>query len=142
MHTRNLGFLLGACLTAGMCLAQQADPNQAPAATAQEPAPHHAMNPDKQSKHLGKKLGLSQDQVAQIEPILADRQQQVQALRADTSMSAEDRRSKRQAIQQDSKAKIEAVLNDTQKQQYEQMLAERGAHRRNPQQSPQTQPGQ
>jgi periplasmic protein CpxP/Spy len=148
MQTRNLALLLGACLTTGACLAQQADPNQtpaqAPAATAQQTAPSHPRNPDKQAKHLGKQLGLTRDQVAQIRPILADRQQQFQALQADTSLNPQDRRAKRQAIQQDSKAKIEAVLNDTQKQQYEQMLAERRAHRKNQQQAPQTQaqPGQ
>lgn len=151
MQTRNLALLLGAVLTAGTCLAQQADPSQAPAGqaptaqapatTVQQAAPRHAMNPDKQAKHLAKELGLTRDQVAQIKPILADRQQQVQALQADNSLAAADRRSKMKAIQQESKAKVEAVLNDTQKQQYEQMLAARRAHRQN-QQAPQAQPGQ
>jgi hypothetical protein len=99
------------------------------------------MNPDKQAKHMAKQLGLTRDQVAQIKPILADRQQQFQALQADTTLAQQDRRSKMKAIQQDSKTKIEAVLNDTQKQQYEQMLADRRAHRKNQQQTPQTQPG-
>ena len=89
-------------------------------------------NPDKQARHLGKKLGLSGDQVAQIKPILADRQQQMQSLHADTSLAPQDRRAKAQAIQQDSKSKIEAVLNDSQKQQFEQMLAERHAHHQHP----------
>lgn len=148
MQTRNLALLLGAVLTAGTCFAQQAEPTpasqaQPPAATAQQAAPRHAMNPDKQAKHLGKQLGLNRDQIAQIKPILADRQQQVQSLRADASLTQQDRRSKMKAIQQDSKSKIEAVLNDTQKQQYEQMLADRRAHRRNQQQAPQSeQPGQ
>lgn len=147
MQTRNLALLLGAVLTAGTCFAQQADSAQtapqAPAATAPQSAaqaaPRHAMNPDKQAKHLGKQLGLNRDQLAQIKPILADRQQQFQALRADTSLTQQDRRSKMRAIQQDSKTKIEAVLNDTQKQQYEQMLTDRRAHRRNQQQTPQPQ---
>jgi len=77
-----------------------------------------------------KKLGLSQDQVAQIKPVLEDRTQKMQALRADASLSPQDRRAKAQDIMQDSKNKIEAVLNDTQKQQFEQMLAERRGHRR------------
>jgi protein CpxP len=149
MQTRNLALLLGAVLTTGMCLAQQPAPApeaqapvaQAPAAAAQQPAPRHAMNPERQAKHLAKQLGLSQDQVAQIKPILADRQQQFQTMQADQSLSAKDRHSKMKAIQQDSKTKIEAVLNDTQKQQYEQMLADRRAHRKN-QQPAQPQPGQ
>jgi len=145
MRTRNIALLLGAVLTTGVCFAQQADTNQtaqqAPTAT-QQAASRHAMNPDKQARHLGKKLGLSRDQVAQIQPILVDRQQQFQTLRADTSLSARDRRSKMRAIQQDSKTKIEVLLNDTQKRQYEQMLADRRSHRKGQQQpQTQTQPG-
>jgi hypothetical protein len=36
---------------------------------------------------------------------------------------------------QDSKGKLEAALNDTQKQQFEQMLAERRSHRNHQPQS-------
>jgi len=86
------------------------------------------MDPAKQAAHLGKRLGLSGDQVAQITPIFTDRQQQMQSLRADTSLTQQDRRTKARAIMQDSKSKIEAVMNDTQKQQFEQMLAERRSH--------------
>lgn len=87
----------------------------------------HAPNAKRQARHLAKTLGLSQDQVAQIKPILADRIQQMQSLRADTTLSPQDRREKARAIMQDSRSKIEAVLNDQQKQQFEQMLAQRRA---------------
>jgi len=60
---------------------------------------------------------------------LTARQQQMQALRADASLAEQDRHVKARAIMQDSDSKIEAVMNDTQKQQFEQMLAERRAHR-------------
>ena len=66
--------------------------------------------------------------MAQIKPILADRFQKMQTLRADTSLSQQDRHGKVRAIMQDSNSKIEAVLNDTQKQQFEQMLAQRRSH--------------
>ena len=125
-------LFLGALLSAGTLIAQQ-DPDQAPAPATPATAQQHAPNPNKQAKHLAKELSLTQDQVAQIEPILADRSQQMQSLRADTSVTPRDRRAKARAIQQDSKAKIEAVLNDTQKQQYEQMLAQR--HSRHSQES-------
>ena len=96
------------------------------------PAPEghgrHGMNPNKQAKHLAKELNLTPDQVSQIKPILVDRKQQIESLRADSSLAPQDRREKMRAIQQDSKSKIEAVLNDTQKQQFEQMLANRRAH--------------
>jgi len=80
------------------------------------------------AQHLAKKLNLSNDQVAQIKPVLEDRVQQIQALRADTSLSQQARRDKAHQIMQDSNNRIEAALNDTQKQQFDQMLQERRAH--------------
>jgi Spy/CpxP family protein refolding chaperone len=125
-------MLLGALLTTGVALAQapdQSPQSNAPQAAANQQArPHHEINPDRQASHLGKKLGLSGDQVAQIKPILEARQQQMQGLRSDTSLAPQDRRAKAHDIMQDSKNKIEAVLNNTQKQQFEQMLEERRAH--------------
>lgn len=140
---------LGAFVSAGMLMAQQASPNQAPppdasqAAPAQpdqaqpqpnqaQPAPpmRHAPNPHRQARHLAKALGLSRDQVAQIEPILADRIQKMQTLRNDASVSPRDRRAQMRQIMQDSNSRIEAVLNDQQKQQFEQMQAARREHRR------------
>jgi Spy/CpxP family protein refolding chaperone len=126
-------IFLGALLSTGMLMAQAPDATQAPAqnapqAQAESGRHHHAQDPTKQAKHLGKKLGLTKDQVAQIEPILADRQQQMQSLRADASLAPQDRRAKAQTLQQDAKSKIEALLNDAQKQKFEQMMAERRAH--------------
>jgi hypothetical protein len=134
MQTRKATIFLTALLSTGALMAQQAttapdQANNAPQAVQSQSGEHrHAMNPDKQAKHLAKKLGLSQDQVAQIKPILAERQSEMQSLRADSTLTQQDRRAKAQGIQQDSKSKIEAVLNDTQKQQFEQMLAQRRAH--------------
>ncbi len=131
MRSIKATIVLGTLLTTGMAFAQSADTAPAaPSAQVEQGKARHQMNPDKMAKHLAKKLGLSQDQVAQIKPILADRVQQMQSLRADSSLSPQDRRAKFQAIQQDSKSKIEAVLNDQQKQQFEQMMAERAAHHR------------
>ena len=93
-----------------------------------------------QARMMQRRLNLNQDQTAQIQTILADRRQQMEALRADSSLSDQDRRAQAQAIQQDSKSKIEALLNDTQKQQFEQMLAARKAHRQQMRRQPQTQP--
>jgi Spy/CpxP family protein refolding chaperone len=137
---------MGALLSTGMLIAQ------APADTqlSNQAAPqtlgteghghHHAMNPNKQAKHLAKELNLTPDQVNQIKPILADRDQRIQSLRADSSLAPKDRHEKMRSIQQDSKSKIEAVLNDNQKQQFEQMIANRRAHHKGGQAQP-TQPG-
>jgi len=97
--------------------------------------------PEVQSQWLARKLELSQDQVAQITPILTEQRHEMRALRADTSLSIQDRQAKAKAVRQDAKAKIEAQLNDSQKQQFEQMLAAARARRQHYQQQ-QRQPAQ
>jgi protein CpxP len=146
-------IVLGAILSSGLLMAQApANPNpdtQLSTQSAPQAAPQqgmgrqHEMNPNKQAHHLAKSLGLSKDQVQQIRPILADRDQQIQSLRGDANLAPQDRREKMRSIQQDSKGKIEAVLNDSQKQQFEQMLANRRGHRKGgePNQAQPTQPG-
>jgi periplasmic protein CpxP/Spy len=135
MNARKATMILGALLSASMVLAQAPNAAQTPDANAQQAAPqqpgnhHRNFDPNRQAAHLGKRLGLSNDQVAQLTPILTDRRQQMQSLRADTSLTQQDRRAKARVIMQDSNSKIESLLNDTQKQQYEQMLANRRAHR-------------
>lgn len=130
MHTslRKLTYsgLLVAALTAGASLVyaqEAAQPTEPPAAHHK-----HAPNPDREAKHLTKVLNLSSDQENQIKPILADQKQQIKALRDDSALAPKDKREKMMSIRQDSKTKLEAVLNDQQKQQFEQMLADRKAH--------------
>ena len=132
MHIRTISMFLGAMLSTGVVLAQSPDQAQpsSPAQATQGERGHHTADPDRMANHLGKKLNLSSDQVAQIKPVLENRAQQMQALRADATLSAQDRRAKAQDILADSKNKIEAVLNDTQKQQFEQMMQDRRAHRK------------
>ena len=144
---RNAGkatLILGALLSAGLVLAQAPTANQTPSANAPQAAPaqqgHRNFDPNQQAAHMSKRLGLSDDQVAQIKPILADRFQQMQTLRADTSLSEQDRHAKFRALMQDSNTKIESVLNDTQKQQFEKMQAERRSHQHNRQEPAASQP--
>jgi hypothetical protein len=124
-------ILFGALLSAGSLLAQAPDANQASTTTTQTSTnnPQREHDPAKQAAHLGKQLGLSSDQVAQITPIFADRQQQFQNLRADNSLRPRVRRAKAKEILKNSTAKVEAILNETQKQQFERMMADRKAHR-------------
>ncbi|HTV82072.1 MAG TPA: hypothetical protein VME18_05435 [Acidobacteriaceae bacterium] len=89
---------------------------------------HHRMDPDAELKHMTQELGLSADQQNQIRPILVDRQQKMQALWRNQSLSRDDRRSQMMSIRQDSNAKIEALLSDQQKQQFEAMQERHGRH--------------
>lgn len=91
-------------------------------------AERHRPDPQRQVQTLSKKLNLTEDQKNQILPILTDRQQQMQNIRQDSSLSPEDRRTKMRSVFDESDAKIKAVLNDQQKQKYEQMQQERREH--------------
>ena len=84
------------------------------------------MDPNRQLEHMTKALGLSADQQAQIKPVLADRDQKMQALFGDQSLSREDRHAKMMSIRQDSESKISAVLNDQQKAKYQEMQEHMG----------------
>ena len=87
------------------------------------------MDPDRQLEHMTKTLNLSTDQQTQIKPILVDRQQKMQALWQDQSLSRQDRRTRAMTIQQDTRTRLEAALNDQQKQQFEEMQAKMQARR-------------
>jgi len=149
MNATKATILLGALLSAAIVFAQaptsNPDSSQAPAANSAQTAPaqpgqhHRNFDPSQFAAHLGKRLSLSSDQVAQLTPILTARQQQMQTLRADASLTEQDRHTKAHAIMQDTNSKIEAVLTDPQKQQFEQMLAQRRQHRHNREQ-PSSQP--
>jgi protein CpxP len=76
------------------------------------------MDPDQQLARMTKRYNLSADQQTQVKPILVSQQQQMQALRGDSSMSREDRMAKMMSIRSDSTTKIQAILNDTQKKQF------------------------
>jgi Spy/CpxP family protein refolding chaperone len=120
-----LSFLLqSAVLAAGLLGGAYVfgqEPGLPPETAAPPPTPGHRgmMDPAQQLEQMTKRYNLSADQQSQIKPILASQQQQMQALRGDSSLSREDRMAKMQSIRADSKTKIEAVLNDDQKKQFE-----------------------
>jgi protein CpxP len=82
---------------------------------------HHAPNPQHQAKWMAKKLGLSADQQSQLEPVLADRDQQTQSLRTDSSLAPRDRHAKMEALRADTQQKINGILTPAQQQQFAQM---------------------
>ncbi len=131
-----IGSLLMAGFSGSILLAQ--DQSAPPAVSSQAPAASstqrtaHVPNPQHQAKRMAKVLGLTPDQVSKIEPILADRDQQVQSVRSDSTLARKDMRQRVHGIRRDSDSKIEAILNDSQKQQYEQIKQSRKANRQQP----------
>ncbi|MGH9589211.1 MAG: hypothetical protein ACRD25_02395 [Terracidiphilus sp.] len=155
MRTSKLtASLLGLFLCAGLAMAQEPGQSQndpAPAAqSTPPPARRRPPNPAREARRLGRQLGLSAGQVSQIKPLLARRQQQLEKVRTDPTLTPRQRRAQTRDIMRDGNSKLEAVMTDSQKQQYEQMLQARRAARRQrmqqqappEQQAPQDQPTQ
>jgi len=82
---------------------------------------HRAHNPHKTALKMGKKLGLSQDQTAKLEPILAERQQKMKALRTDTTLTADQKKDQRRQIQESTQTEMSGVLTSDQMQQLKTM---------------------
>ncbi|HTW77967.1 MAG TPA: hypothetical protein VME23_00355 [Terracidiphilus sp.] len=162
MQNRTLSIFCGLALASAMAMAQSSNPNPAPtnsqnqqsdqqvgiagqnapdnsAAPAGQQSPRRPATPRRQARVLARQLGLSPAQQAQIRPIIADRQQQIETLRADQSLTPRDRRLRVVGVIEDSRNRIEALLTDSQKQQFEQMLADRRARRQQQQALPQGQ---
>jgi Spy/CpxP family protein refolding chaperone len=70
---------------------------------------------------LATALNLTDDQKAKVKPILEARDSKMKDLRADTSLSPEDRRAKMQSIRQETQDKMKAVLTPEQLDKYQKM---------------------
>jgi Spy/CpxP family protein refolding chaperone len=106
-----LAFVLAGC----MAFAQQ--PAPASPATQAAPAPIHVANPRHQAAKLAKELNLTPDQTEKIEPILADRDQKIAALRTDTTLAPKALKKQMHAVQQSAKEQMDAVLTPEQAEQ-------------------------
>jgi periplasmic protein CpxP/Spy len=84
MNRLLLSTSLAMALSSSFILAQQQDTPPAPTAKH-----HHAHNPQREAAVISKKLNLSSDQTAKLEPILADRDNKIATLRNDTTISHE-----------------------------------------------------
>ncbi len=105
----------------------------APSTDAQQPPPpavqeHKAPHPKKEAKHLSKVLNLTADQTAKLEPILADRDQKIEALRANTALSPKDMHKQMKAIHESTDQQLAGVLTADQLQQMKDLRREHGPH--------------
>jgi Spy/CpxP family protein refolding chaperone len=131
--------LLTLTLLAGFTLAAQTaapatpPPSAAPQTPAAEPTPqdqaHQAM------EKIGSDLNLTADQKTKLEPIIAGEIQQVRDLRADTSMTPEQKQAKFQQTLSSDHAKIDSILTPEQKEKLAQ-LRQQQAQPPQPQASP------
>ena len=111
MNRLLLSTSLALALSSTLVFAQQ------PAAPAPVAKHHHAHNPERETARLTKKLNLTADQSAKLEPILADRDQKIAALKSDTTISPMIAHKQMHAIHQQTRQQLATVLTPDQLQQ-------------------------
>jgi len=131
MKTRLLSLTLGGLLALGItgaALAQDTPPPPPNSSQDQnQPAPPPEgrggmrMDPARQLERLTRELNLTSDQQEKIKPLLLERQQKMQTLMQDQSVSQEDRRAQMRTIMEGTNNSIKANLNDDQKQKFDAM---------------------
>ena len=127
---------LALALSGSLVFAQQQDASPAPAAKQ-----HHAHNPHREAAKLSKKLNLSADQTAKLEPILADRDNKIAALTNDKTISPVVMKQQMRAIRQQTRQQLATVLTPDQLQQIKSRHRGQGAPgQTQPEPPPQTQP--
>jgi periplasmic protein CpxP/Spy len=108
---------------------------------AQEPAPQgggqwggrgQMPTVDQRLQRMTQALNLSDDQQQKIKPILENESTQMQSLRADTSLSQEDRMAKMKEIRTNTSSQINPILNPDQQKQYAEMMSHMGRGRGGP----------
>jgi Spy/CpxP family protein refolding chaperone len=130
MQSRLLSLALGGMLalgTTGVMLAQDTPPPPPDQSQAGTPPQGRGMrmDPNRQLERLTQQLSLTSDQQEKIKPVLLERQQKMQALMQNQSLSEEDRRAQMRTIMEGSNNSIKANLTDDQKQKFDAMQQQR-----------------
>ena len=136
MQRRLLSLTLGGILAFGVtgaALAQDTPPPPPNSSQDQNQAGPPAdgrgrgmrMDPNRQLERMTRELSLTSDQQEKIKPLLLERQQKMQALMQDQSVSQEDRRAQMRTIMEGSNNSIKATLTDDQKQKFDAMQQQR-----------------
>jgi Spy/CpxP family protein refolding chaperone len=108
-------------LLAGLTFAQTPEEQQAPTPEKHAATHHNGESLDQHLQMLSEKLDLTEDQKTKIRPILQDQMQQMKAVRADGSLSEEQKRAKIKSIHDSSHDRINAVLTPEQQAKLKQM---------------------
>jgi Spy/CpxP family protein refolding chaperone len=129
MQTKLISLALSGLLALGItgaAFAQDTPPPPPPDQGQAGPPPEGGgrgmrMDPTRQLERMTRELNLTSDQQEKIKPLLVERQQKMQALMENQSLSQEDRRAQMRTIAEGTNNSIKANLNDDQKQKFDSM---------------------
>lgn len=109
--------------------AQNAAPAQNDALPPPPPDARRGPNPHRQARMMARKLGLTAEQEAAVEPILASRDKRMAEVRGNAALAPAMRRARVRRIGRESVREINALLTDAQKKEFKQMRQEQRAKR-------------
>jgi periplasmic protein CpxP/Spy len=109
-----LSTSLALALSGTLAFAQQPDAATAPTTAKTH---QHTHNPQREAARLSKRLNLSSDQTAKLEPILAGRDQKISALKNDPTITPMIAQKQMHAIHQQTREQLAAILTPDQIQQ-------------------------
>jgi periplasmic protein CpxP/Spy len=122
-----LSASLSIALSGVFAVAQATNPpNSSPAPSSKgHYVHHHHHNPQREAAFLSKKLNLTSDQTAKLEPILANRDQKMAALWSNSSLTPDERKQQMRTIHQDTEQQLSTILTPD---QLEQLKSHHGGH--------------
>jgi protein CpxP len=86
------------------------------------------MHPERRVEMMQKRLGLSDDQTAQVKGVFETERGKMEALRSNSSLSRPEMRSQMMAIHQDEEVKLHTILTPDQAKKYDEMQARQREH--------------
>lgn len=96
--------------------------------TAEHAQQGHMATPEAQIRHLTEALGLSENQQTAVRAIIDDTHKQAETVRADNSLSPEDRKAKMRTLHESAHSKIRDILNADQKKKFDEMQTKMDQH--------------
>ncbi len=116
-----LPFITAALLTVAPFAFAEDEKPAAPAATETPKGPIAGRAPGERLKEMSEKLGLTEEQKGKIKTIFEANMPKFKELRADTALSAEDRRTKSLALRKSEMEEIRAVLTPEQQEKMKEL---------------------
>ena len=121
--------------------AQDAGTQESKAQTQTEAGPHHGQRAN-HLEWLSKELNLTDEQKAQIKPILDEQSKQMRATQEDTSLSQDQKREKMKQLHQTTHSQINDILTPEQQKKFAALKEQQKEHREGSKESPSEQPKQ
>lgn len=121
--------------------AQDAGTQESKAQAQTEAGPHHGQS----ASHLDwltKELNLTDEQKAQVKPILDEQSKQMRATQEDTSLTEEQKHEKMKQIHQSTHSQINGILTPEQKKKFAEMKEQHKGQREGSKENPSEQPKQ